>query len=347
MNARKQYNSLDIAKFIAAILIIIIHANPFSTYSNVAAYAFRNIIATVAVPFFFVTSGFLFAVKLNSLPNEEKASYFKKYFLRLLTMYLLWSAVYFIFVLADWIKNGFTYTDLLIYVRDFFFEGSYSTIWFLPALMTAVTIVYILKKRFTYFQIFLMALPFYLFACLGSSYYGLTQQIPLLGDLFKVYYSFFDTIKNGVLFGWVYVALGGIFSENTEKFIMPFKKSFILIAVFFVIMVAETVGQRLLGWSSKGVDTKLMLLPLTLFIFSLILSVKCSNKTIYIWMRKLSLLMFLSQRIFLSLFDLFLVDTIFVQNSVIYFSSILCLTLLFSYLFIKLSDKIKVLKMFY
>ena len=150
-----------------------------------------------------------------------------------------------------------------------------------------------------------------------------------------------------MLFGWVYVALGGIFSENTEKFIMPFKKSFILIAVFFVIMVAETVGQRLLGWSSKGVDTKLMLLPLTLFIFSLILSVKCSNKTIYIWMRKLSLLMFLSQRIFLSLFDLFLVDTIFVQNSVIYFSSILCLTLLFSYLFIKLSDKIKVLKMFY
>ena len=218
MSERKQYNSLDLAKFIAAILIVIIHANPFSSYSSVVAYAFRNIIATIAVPFFFVTSGFLFSVKLNSLNGEEKTGYFKKYFFRLLTMYLLWSAVYFIFVLTDWIINGFTINDLLIYVRDFFFEGSYSTIWFLPALMTAVTIVYFLKKKFTYLQIFLMALPFYLFACLGSSYYGLTQQIPLLGDLFKVYYSFFDTIKNGVLFGWVYVALGGVFSENSESY---------------------------------------------------------------------------------------------------------------------------------
>ncbi len=347
MNTRKQYNSLDLAKFIAAILIVIIHANPFSTYSSVAAFAFRNIIATVAVPFFFVTSGFLFCVKLNTLPSEDKSSYFRKYFLRLLTMYLLWSAVYFIFVLTDWIRNGFTSADLLIYIRDFFFEGSYSTIWFLPALMTAVTIVYFLKKKFTYFQIFLMALPFYLFACLGSSYYGLTKQIPLISDLFNVYYSFFDTIKNGVLFGFVYVALGGIFSENTEKLILPIKKSILWIVVFFATMATETVGQRLLGWSAKGVDTKLMLLPLSFFIFSFVLSINCKSKSVYIWMRKLSLMMFLSQRIFLSLFDIFLNDTIFVQNSVIYFSSILGLTLLFSFAFIKLSDKIKVLKMFY
>ena len=125
------------------------------------------------------------------------------------------------------------------------------------------------------------------------------------------------------------------------------RKLFVLIAVFFTIMAVETVGQRLLGWSSKGVDTKLMLLPLTFFIFSFILSVNCSNKTIFVWMRKLSLLMFLSQRIFLSLFDLFLIDTVFVQNSAIYFISILGLTLSFSYIFIKLSDKFKGLKMFY
>ena len=217
MSERKQYNSLDLAKFIAAVLIVIIHANPFSSYSSGVAYAFRNIIATVAVPFFFVTSGFLFCTKLDSLCDEDKSAYFKKYILRLVTMYLLWSAVYFIFVLIGWIRDGFTVNDLLIYVRDFFFEGSYSTIWFLPALITAISVVYFLRKKFSYGKIVLFAIPFYLFACLGSSYYGLADKLPIISNLYDIYYSFFDTIKNGVLFGWIYVAIGGWFSENNVK----------------------------------------------------------------------------------------------------------------------------------
>lgn len=347
MNARKQYNSLDLAKFIAAILIVIIHANPFTTYSGLLSYSFRNIIAVVAVPFFFVTSGFLFFTKLNTLGKDEQKQYFGKYIKRLCIMYLLWSAVYFVFVLTEWIVHGFKAVDILIYIRDFFFKGSYSTIWFLPALITAVAIVYLLHKKFAYKTIFLISVPFYVFACLGSSYYGLVDNLPIIGNLFDAYFYIFDTVKNGVLFGWLYVALGGYLSEKIEKKPINTKYSFVLSVVFFIFMAAETIGQKYFKLSTNGVDTKILLVPLSIFLFYFIISINIKSNGMYVWMRKLSLLMFLSQRIFLTLFDWFLSNTFFVKNSLVYFTSVLILTLAFSVLFIKLSDKVKVLKQFY
>lgn len=345
MNSRKQYGALDLAKFVAAILIIVLHTNPFSSYSSILNYGFRSIITIMAVPFFFLTSGFLFCTKLNSLDEKDKSDYFKKYFKRLGLMYLLWSAVYFIFVAIDWVKNGVVLMDVLQYIKRFFFEGSYSTIWFLPALMTAVTVVYLLRKKLSYEKIFILAIPFYIIACFGSSYYGISEKLPIVSTFYNAYFSFFDTIKNGILFGWVYVALGGVFSEKEVE--QKPLKNLIFTGIFVVLMAGETLIQSYFGWSKNGVDTKLMLLPVTIFLFMLVMSLNIKSGTIFIWMRKLSLLMFLSQRIFLTLFDWFLAETIFVKNSMIYFISILSLTLIFSVVFIKLSEKIKVLKKFY
>lgn len=344
MSERKQYGALDLAKFIAAILIIVLHTSPFSSYSSILNFGFRNIVTIIAVPFFFITSGFLFCTKLNSL-SEDKGNYYKNYIKRLGVMYLLWSAVYFVFVVTDWITNGVSAIDILRYVKRFFFEGSYSTIWFLPALMTAISIVYLLRKKLPYKKIFFLALPFYLIACLGSSYYGLTTKIPLISDFYNAYFSFFDTIKNGILFGWVYVALGGVFSEKSFK---PKPcKYLVLTGVFFVLMAGETIVQTYLKWATNGVDTKLILLPLSICLFYFVMSLNIKQSPVLVWMRKLSSLMFLSQRIFLTTFDLFLKDTIFVKNSMMYFVSILSLTLIFSFAFIVVSDKVKLLKKFY
>lgn len=345
MSNRKQYGALDLAKFIAAILIIVLHTNPFSSYSSVISFGFRSIITVIAVPFFFLTSGFLFCKKLNSLKEEEKSDYFKKYFKRLALMYLFWSAIYFIFVAIEWVTNGVALMDVLQYIKRFFFEGSYSTIWFLPALMTAVTAVYLLHKKMSYEKIFLIAIPFYVFACFGSSYYGVSEKLPILSTCYDIYFSFFDTIKNGILFGWIYVALGGVFSKKDVQ-IKPVK-GFVLVGIFYAVLVTETLMQAYFGWSKNGVDTKFALLPLTMVLFVFVMSLNIKSGPMFIWMRKLSLLMFLSQRIFLTLFDWFLAETVFVKNSMVYFISILGLTLVFSVVFIKLSDKIKMLKKFY
>lgn len=328
-------------------LIIVLHTAPLSSYSTVLSYGLRNIVTVVAVPFFFMTSGFLLFDKLNRLPEAEKGAYFKRYIGRLVLMYVLWTVVYFPFVLTQWLQKGCTVMDVLQYIKRFFFEGSYSTIWFLPALITAAALVYFLRKRLSFRNIVLVALPFYIFACLGSSYYGLTEQIPVLRTVFQAYFSFFDTIKNGVLFGFLFVALGAAFTEPRKP--VKSRSLFLFSVVFFVLMAGETVVQTALHWSTNGVDTKLVLIPLSICLFAWILSLTLSDahQKAYVWMRKLSLLMFLSQRIFITLVDWYLAETVLRQNSLCYFACIFGGTMLFSYGFILLSRKLKVLQYFY
>lgn len=144
----KQYNSIDAMKFISAVLIIILHTSPFASYSNLISYGLRNIVTIIAVPFFFCASGFILFKKLSLMNNStDKSVYFKKYIKRLCIMYLIWTAVYLPFVIYGWTENGFSGYELLQYIKRFFFEGSYSTIWFLPALIVAACFCYFLHKK--------------------------------------------------------------------------------------------------------------------------------------------------------------------------------------------------------
>lgn len=75
MNAKiKQYNSLDLMKFISAILIIVLHTSPFQSYNALISFGLRNVVTIIAVPFFFCTSGFLLFKKLSVLSQDEKVN---------------------------------------------------------------------------------------------------------------------------------------------------------------------------------------------------------------------------------------------------------------------------------
>ena len=177
----KQSNSIDLTKFLCAILIIIIHTDPFSSYSGALTFGLRNCIATVAVPFFFITSGYLFSKKQSLLlTNQEKNAHFVKWLTRVCLMYLFWSAVYFVFVVIKWCMQGFTFNLVLIYIKDFFLNGSYSTIWYLLATLTGGLILGLLRKILSYKNIIIIAGLIYVFTLFASAYYNLSLRIPLL-----------------------------------------------------------------------------------------------------------------------------------------------------------------------
>ena len=346
----KQYKTLDFAKFICAILIIVLHTAPFGSYSKLLTFAFRNIITIIAVPFFFLTSGFLAFKKLNSLDDEEKGMYVFQYLKRILVMYLIWSAVYFVFVAIKWKRDGFSISSILEYVKDFFFEGSYFTIWFLPALFGATILVYLLHKKINYSTIFVIACVIYLFTLGGSSYYGLVTKIPAFKAVYDFYYSFFDSIKNAVCFGLIFVSMGAMVSENEEKITQNVRaiKAFVPVALFSVMLAIEGFVIAYFDWNIRGVDTVIMIVPFTYFFvrFLLVWNLKLSDRTC-ILMRKYSILMFLTQRIPLSILDLYFFDTILVKNSLLYFVTVTVVTLAISLCVLKASEKIKWIKFAY
>lgn len=59
MEKNKGYVGIDYFRVIAAFLIVAIHTSPFASFSETGDFIFTRIIARVAVPFFFMTSGFL------------------------------------------------------------------------------------------------------------------------------------------------------------------------------------------------------------------------------------------------------------------------------------------------
>lgn len=343
----KQYRSIDLFKFICAVLIILLHTNPLDSYSELATVGIRQVLTPIAVPCFFIISGFLFFEKINSLASaKEKNSYFKKYINRLIVIYLFWSAVYFIFVLIKWNRKGFSKKDVLEYIKDFFFEGSYYTIWFLVALISAITITFLLSKKLNSIKIFAISLFVYAITLLGTSYYGLSVKIPLLKTVFEAYYSFFDTMKNGLFFGFVFVSIGALISANKEKIKTPTKKSIYLIAIFWLFLAIEQAFRIFIG-DSKSVDTVIMLIPLCFLLCWGCINLELKESPVYTILRKYSMCMFLTQRIPLSIISLWFKGSVIAQNSLVHFTVVTFSTLAISFLLITLSKKIDFFKTIY
>ena len=342
----KQKSSLDIAKFLCAILVLIIHTDPVGSYSKALSFGFRNVICVVAVPFFFATSGYLLREKLGSLQAAEQKQYMWKYLKRLAVIYLVWSAVYFPFVVVKWLRADFGIGMVLEYVKDFFFEGSYSTIWFLPALMSAALLYWILRRKLSGKGVFLVGCGCYIVTLLLSSYYGVTARIPGLAQLGQIYYGFFDSVKNGVLFGLVYMALGGMISESDGFSKMKRPCALLGCAGSALLICAEVVVYKIIG-NTRGIDTIASLLPFTFFALIFTLGVCVKPSPVCMLLRKLSMLIFLTQRIPISIIDLFMEESVIATNSLANFVAVTLATFAISFLILYLSKKLKWLNKIY
>lgn len=343
----KQRGSLDVAKFLCAILVLLIHTNPFASYSKILTFGLRNVVTVIAVPFFFCCSGYLVAEKLKNLQNyQERKCYIGKYLKRLIVIYLVWSAVYFPFVVLRWIREGFSYALVLKYLWDFFLEGSFSTIWFLPALMSAVALYWLLRQKYNSKTIFFIGCGIYVITLLLSSYYGITARIPGLMFLGEQYYRLFDNVKNGVLFGLVFVSMGGMLSEETWFHGFTRKKALIGGIACYGLLCIEAVACNVIG-NVKGVDTVITILPLTICAFIFALSYDIPSSNICITLRKHSMLIFLCQRIPITLIEMFLDQTILATNSVVNCLTVSAVSFFISHVLLQLSKKWHWLKKIY
>lgn len=98
MSEMKQMDSLDFAKWICSLLIIIIHTAPLEQIPIVNFYI-TNVFARIAVPLFFAISGFLFFRKITFengkiARSSQNFTYLLRYVKHLIIIYLGASAIY-------------------------------------------------------------------------------------------------------------------------------------------------------------------------------------------------------------------------------------------------------------
>lgn len=171
---KQRNNSIDIFRYICAVLIIAIHTEPFSDVNSALGYFCTEVITRIAVPFFFAVAGFFFIQKLEQGKNP-----LRDYIKRLLPVYALWSVIYFILkFIQDGDKNILVF--LAKCVKNFFIVGSYYHLWFIPSLIIAAAFCTLMFRLKAQKLLIPLSVPLFLIGCLGTSYYGLGSKIPLL-----------------------------------------------------------------------------------------------------------------------------------------------------------------------
>ncbi len=147
--------TLDQAKVVLAIMVIIIHAEFLTDYSPKLDYFITQSLVRFSVPVFFIISGFFF----YSLINKYSLSGFKKWFITLLVLHTFWSMVYLYF----YIPVNASFFEIAIEVTKRYIEG-YWHLWFTMGLLGAGTCMFILKNQSSHL-LFILSIVLFVTGC--------------------------------------------------------------------------------------------------------------------------------------------------------------------------------------
>ena len=90
LNVKKRNNSIDLFRYVCALLVVIIHTEPFYGGELRGLGIFlKEFLARIAVPFFFAVSGYFLFLKID---RDGKAPLRSAW--RLTKVYLFWSIPY-------------------------------------------------------------------------------------------------------------------------------------------------------------------------------------------------------------------------------------------------------------
>lgn len=143
----KRYDILDVAKFICAWMVVVIHTTPLKPYSQIADLLTAQGVCRIAVPCFFAISAYLLFGRFTENHRENTAK-IKCYCKRILVLYVIWSVVYtlgYCIVRFNHISLGVPF--VMERIRLWILEASWYHLWYLLATVYAVPVMYMVYLR--------------------------------------------------------------------------------------------------------------------------------------------------------------------------------------------------------
>ena len=267
---KKQYNGLDLLKFVMSLMVVMIHVKPngHSEFLTMFLHPFLSI----AVPMFFLISSALLFSKLNGCLDVLK------YIKRIGILYLSWLVIdgWFIIVRKPYFDKDF-WCGLLDFVKDLIFGTTFPGSWYLSASVMGVVLVYILSRILNKYIVFLITLVIALYV----------SYVEQLSPSMQIFYDWYAAnLREEVCLSFpaqmVWISLGYLLSfwlvkmENNRLILLP-----MAVGVF---IVAFTVFEF----------TPLFMLKIMMVVslFATCLLVQLSENKIYKRLRNYSILMF-------------------------------------------------------
>lgn len=281
MTPKKNFAGIDYFRFAAAFMVIAIHTSPLSFWNETADFLVTYCLARVAVPFFFMVTGyFVLAPYLSS--NFRKKRALRRFFLKNTTLYLGVSLLYLPVILY----SGKLPDSIPTLLKQLFFDGTFYHLWYFPAVLTGCFLLALLCRVSLSFAAW-VSFAAYVFGLLGDSYYGAAREIPVISSLLDAVFQISKHTRNGIFFAPVFLLTGALIAVYRLR--LPKKTCSLGLAISLVFLLAE-------GYATYAFDLQkhnsmyLFLLPTLFFLFELLLTVPGHAPE---WIRSSSMLLYI------------------------------------------------------
>lgn len=312
--SRERYDTgIDWLRLAAAILVIAIHTSPLADFNETGDFILTRVLARIAVPFFFITSGYFLLSRYHD--SDRKFRHFLK------KTGWIYGASILLYLPLNFRNGYFSQSQLLPeLLKDLIFDGTMYHLWYLPASMLGMLIAWKLVEKLDFSKGLVMALLLYLVGLFGDSYYVVVEKLPLLKAFYDRLFELFDYTRNGLFFAPVFLMLGGFIADERRKL------SFVEAGVGFFISLGLLLAEALIlhRHSFQRHDSMyVFLLPAMYFLFHLVLLWKGRRIPL---LRPASLVVYLIHPLVIAA-----VWRFSSQNSLFHFDLVCLLSLLFSF----------------
>ncbi len=260
MSDKRNYDILDLAKFILSIMIVCIHTQTFLS----VLYPWLRL----AVPLFFTISSFLLFRKINvSVSVEEEKKTVKNYCFRQMKLYLFWFIVLLpvtYYLRSSWLlpKNS---ANIFIYIcnliKHFLFGSTFAASWFIAASLVGTLVVYFLSKKVNDKILLCIFTILYSFLCFSSFF----TKVPFFNSLLSVYETYFSSPLSSFPIALIWILIGKMFASKEINLKIKNYKSYYLSLI--ISLVGLFIEYKLFSNSCY-----ICSLPVVILIFKLLLN---------------------------------------------------------------------------
>lgn len=211
----QKYNSIDYLKVCMAILVVAIHTSAYNCYELSWVNMIGETLVSVAVPFFFVASGFLLWQKVVGATTLVKRERVKNWIFKVVRLYLVWTLIFMPYTIYGFVKDGISLEkSIVVFLRNVLLVGeNYWSwpLWYLLAMIVAGCILYLLLRvRCPQRGIYSVAIGL---AVMGVVLNFIHEQA-MGANYLDVYFSLFKTTRNGFFVGFPYIVVGVAIAEH-------------------------------------------------------------------------------------------------------------------------------------
>lgn len=306
------YPAVDIAKFFFCLCIIALHAKGFRWLPE-GYFVLDKGLFRLAVPFFFVTSGFFLGRKVMRSTQETLWNVFRNYCIHLLKILVIFESINLVLVIIRDVMREMSVSQIAVETIQKIIFHPYGSLWYIQASIIGALLVYPFVK-YDKLKIGVgLGVLLYGFALICNSYYFLIEDTFLQSGI-DGYLNYCVTARNGLFVGFLYIGMGILcaqiyFGKNGNVFSSE-KTAVLLLGVLYAIYLVEIVfvheGAHLADDGALFI-THIFLIPVLLFVL-----LNCDfsmKKETSVMLRNLSTGMYLLQRPLLLVLSIITIGT--------------------------------------